>query len=174
MSKQILSKERKEYLKKQNKEKVLVGIAQIFLLVAFLAIWEWLANKKIIDSFITSQPSRILKTFLNLGSNDLLKHVGVTVYETVVGFLLGTIMGIFIAILLWWSKFLAKVSEPYLVVLNSLPKVALRTNYYNMGRCRNTSNYCNGNCNFTSSNNSRKFKWIFKDRYRSNKNGKNI
>ena len=62
---------------------------------------------------------------MNLSSNDLLKHIGVTVYETIVGFLLGTILGIIIAIILWWSDFLSKVAEPYLVVLNSLPKVAL-------------------------------------------------
>jgi len=62
---------------------------------------------------------------MNLTSNDLLKHIGVTVYETIVGFMLGTILGIVIAIILWWSDFLSKVSEPFLVVLNSLPKVAL-------------------------------------------------
>lgn len=62
---------------------------------------------------------------MDLGSNDLIHHIGVTVYETVVGFLLGTVIGIIVAILLWWSNFLAKVTEPCLVVLNSLPKVAL-------------------------------------------------
>ena len=90
---------------------------------------------------------------MNLGSNDLLKHIGVTVYETVVGFLVGTILGIIIAIILWWSNFLAKVAEPYLVVLNSLPKVALRTSNNNMGRSRNTSNNSNGSSNFISRNN---------------------
>lgn len=62
---------------------------------------------------------------MNLASNNLLMHTKVTVYETIVGFGLGTILGVEIAIILWWSKFLAKVAEPYLVVLNSLPKVAL-------------------------------------------------
>ena len=84
-----------------------------------------LANKGIIDSFITSQPSRMLKTFMNLSQNYLLKHLGVTVYETMVGFLAGTALGIIIAIILWSSKFLSKVAEPFLVVLNSLPKIAL-------------------------------------------------
>ena len=91
----------------------------------FLGIWELCARNGIIDSFITSQPSRILKTLMDLTSNNLLKHIGVTVYETIVGFLLGTFLGIVIAIILWWSDFLSKVSEPFLVVLNSLPKVAL-------------------------------------------------
>jgi ABC-type proline/glycine betaine transport system permease subunit len=84
---------------------------------------------------------------MDLGSNDLMKHIGVTVYETVVGFLLGTGLGIIIAIILWWSDFLSKVAEPYLVVLNSLPKVALRASNHHMGRGRNTSNYCYGSCN---------------------------
>ena len=81
--------------------------------------------QKIIDSFITSSPSRIWNTFINLASNELLKHIKVTVQETIIGFGIGTTMGVGIAIILWWSSFLAKVSEPFLVVLNSLPKVAL-------------------------------------------------
>ena len=160
----IISKERKQYLSKIKKHKILVLVTQILVLVGFLALWEILADLNIIDSFITSSPSRILNTFMNLGSNDLLTHIGVTVYETVVGFLIGTILGIVIAIILWWSNFLAKVSEPFLVVLNSLPKVALRTSNNNMGRSRNTSNNSNGNINLISSNNIRKFKWIFKNR----------
>ena len=120
-----ISKERKEYLKQIKLNKFLVILTQIVILVGFLAIWEILANLKLIDSFITSQPSRIFNTFINLTSNDLLKHIKVTIYETIVGFALGTILGVAIAIILWWSKFLAKVSEPFLVVLNSLPKVAL-------------------------------------------------
>ena len=148
----LISKERKKYLKNKRKNKILVLITQISILIIFLAVWEMLANKKIIDSFITSQPSRILETFMNLGSNDLLKHIGVTVYETVVGFLIGTILGIIIAIILWWSDFLAKVLDPYLVVLNSLPKVALRTCYNNLGRCRDTCNYRYGSSDFACCN----------------------
>ena len=125
MDKKEISDERKKYLKKKKQKRISILLTQIFILVIFLALWEFLANKKIIDSFITSQPSRILNTFINLNSNNLLKHIEVTVYETILGFMLGTILGIFIAIILWWSDFLSKVSEPYLVVLNSLPKVAL-------------------------------------------------
>ncbi len=124
-SKIFISEERRKYIKNRKKESMLVLITQVGILVLFLIIWEWLARKNIIDSFITSNPSRIWKTLINLGSNDLSKHIGVTVYETVIGFLLGTFIGIIIAIILWWSKFLSKVAEPYLVVLNSLPKVAL-------------------------------------------------
>ena len=155
MNRQIVlkSKERKEYLKNKKKKRILVLFTQIFILIAFLAIWEILANKGIIDSFMMSQPSRIWNTLINLGSEDLMKHIWVTVYETIVGFSIGTILGIGIAILLWWSNFLSQVLDPYLVVLNSLPKVALRTSNNNMGRSRNTSNYSNGSSNFTSCNN---------------------
>ena len=117
--------ERKIYLQKRRKNKILVIATQLLILIAFIGIWELLANKEIIDSFITSQPSRIWATLTNLGANDLIKHIQVTTYETIVGFLLGTTLGIVIAIILWWSNFLAKVADPYLVVLNSLPKVAL-------------------------------------------------
>lgn len=164
MNKLMISKERKQYLKKQKKKKQLVFITQILILVGFLAIWEILANKGIIDSFITSKPSKIFETFMNLSSNNLIEHIGVTVYETIVGFLLGTLLGIIIAIILWWSDFLSKVAEPYLVVLNSLPKVALRANNYYLGRSRNASNYRYGNSNFFNCNYIRKPKWFFRNR----------
>lgn len=154
MQKKNNSIERKKYLNKIKTTKILVFITQITILISFIALWEILANKGIIDSFITSQPSRMFKTFMNLSQNGLLEHLGVTVYETIVGFLSGAILGVIIAIILWWSKFLSKVSEPFLVVLNSLPKIALRTSNNNMGWSRHLSNYCNGtgyivNCNNT-------------------------
>lgn len=123
--KEEISIDRKKYLKKIRNTKIAVLVTQIGILVAFIAIWEILANKGIIDSFITSQPSRIVKTFMNLTNNDLLEHLKITLIETLAGFSLGTILGVIIAIILWWSPFITKVSEPFLVVLNSLPKVAL-------------------------------------------------
>ena len=120
-----MSEERKKYLRKQKFNKILVLGNQILILVIFLGLWELLANKGIIDSFITSSPSRIINTFANFSSNNLLMHIKVTVYETILGFIIGIILGVVIAIILWWSEFLSKVFEPYLVVLNSLPKVAL-------------------------------------------------
>ena len=125
MDEKKISTDRKKYLRKIKLEKTTVLLTQIGIIVLFIIIWEALANAKIIDSFITSQPSRILDTFMNLSSNNLIHHLGVTLYETVIGFLLGTLLGICIAIILWLSKFLCKVFDPFLVVLNSLPKVAL-------------------------------------------------
>ena len=109
MQKKNKSEERKRYLRKITVTKVSIFITQISLVILFIALWEILANKGIIDSFITSQPSRMLKTFMNLSQNGLLEHLGVTVYETIVGFLVGSILGVIIAIILWWSKFLSKV-----------------------------------------------------------------
>lgn len=120
-----ISEDRKKYLKKVKLRKIEILATQIFILVAFIAIWEILAQKGKIDSFITSQPSRILRTIMNLSSNNLLYHLRITCVETLVGFSLGTILGTIIAIILWWSPFISKVSEPFLVVLNSLPKIAL-------------------------------------------------
>lgn len=171
MNKLILSEERKQYIKSKKREKRIIHITQISVLVIFLVLWEVLARLNIIDSFIMSSPSRIWQTFMNLGSNDILKHLWVTVYETIAGFLIGTVLGIIIAIILWWSKFLSKVAEPFLVVLNSLPKVALRPSNNYMGRLWNRSNNNNGSSNFFNSNNIRKLKWIYENRYRFNKNG---
>ena len=164
MQKKNNSEERKKYLKKIRLTKILTLFTQITVAVAFVALWEILANKGVIDSFITSQPSRMLKTFMNLSQNGLLEHLGVTCYETIVGFLSGAILGVIIAIILWWSKFLSKVSEPFLVVLNSLPKIALRTGNNKRGNSRNRRNYSNGSGNILNSYNSRNIKWFFKYR----------
>ena len=121
-----VSPEHIRYLKKLKQRKTLVRLTQILLLVILFALWEILARAGIIDPFITSQPSRIIDTVQNLYAQGVLfKHIGVTCLETIIGFLLGTAVGVLIAIALWWSQFLSQVSEPYLVVLNSLPKIAL-------------------------------------------------
>lgn len=121
-----ISDEHSVFLKKIRQRKILILSAQLFILVAFFALWEVSADLKLTDPFITSQPSRILKTLVNLYTEGkLFYHTWVTCYETMVGFILGTIIGTVIAVILWWSEFLSKVLEPYLVVLNSLPKIAL-------------------------------------------------
>ena len=120
-----ISVDRQKYLRKVKLRKIEILVTQVLLVIAFIAIWEILAQTGKIDSFITSQPSRIVDTFMNLSSNDLLEHLKITCIETFVGFILGTLAGVIIAIILWWSPFISKVSEPFLVVLNSLPKTAL-------------------------------------------------
>lgn len=125
MGKQPISQERTTYLKKQKKRKNLIRVFQVGILLLFLAQWEITARLGWIDSFILSQPSRVWNTFLSMAQNDLFLHVGVTVSETLTGFLLGVVFGTLLAVILWWSNFISKISEPYLVVLNSLPKIAL-------------------------------------------------
>ena len=122
----IVSKEHEEYLKKHKLQKNSIIITQVAMLVLFFALWEIAAYLKWIDPFIMSQPSRVFRTIVNLTRDgSIFTHTGITVLETIIGFLSGTILGTIIAILLWWSEFAAKVLDPYLVVLNALPKTAL-------------------------------------------------
>lgn len=121
-----MSDEYKKYLREKRKNKILVLITQVFILVIFFAIWQLLSDKGIINSFIYSSPSRIFNTIGNLyKTNNLFKHIWITIYETIISFSLGTILGIIIASLLWYNKFMYKVIDPYLTIINSLPKVSL-------------------------------------------------
>jgi NitT/TauT family transport system permease protein len=120
------SKEHLEYIKKDKRNKNKITITRILILIVFFVLWEVLGNLKVIDPFLTSTPSRMLKSAINIyNEGTLLTHIGVTCYETILGFTLGTVLGTIIATILWWSDFLCKVLDPYLVVLNALPKVAL-------------------------------------------------
>ncbi len=120
-----LSPERVKYLRDGRRRKWQVSLCRGGLLVGLVLLWELAARLGWMDSFVFSQPSRILDTYRTLAGGDLLYHMQVTVGETLAGFLLGAAAGILLAIILWWSPFVCKVSEPYLVVLNSLPKIAL-------------------------------------------------
>lgn len=124
--KECTSQQQLEYLKKMKKRKYIVRSTQILILIAFFLIWEISAQQNWIDPFLFSQPSRMITAMTDMATSGILfKHIGITLYETVLGFLLGTIFGTLIAILLWWNDFISDVTEPYLVVLNSLPKTAL-------------------------------------------------
>lgn len=119
------SKEREHYLANKRRKRNFIMTVQVGFVVFVVLFWELLAWLGIIDSFIMSSPSRMFKTIFSLGENNFLKHIFVTVYETVAGFSFGAVLGILIATVLWWSKTLTQIAEPFLVVLNSLPKVAL-------------------------------------------------
>ena len=124
--KECISQKQLDYLKKMKKRTCLVRSTQVLILIVFFVIWEIAAQQNIIDPFLFSQPSRMISAMTDMATSGILfKHIGVTLYETVLGFLLGTIFGTLIAILLWWNDFISDVTEPYLVVLNSLPKTAL-------------------------------------------------
>ena len=120
------STERIRYLKLQKKNKFSIIFWRIALLCILIGIWELFAELGIIDPFIASSPSRVVKTVGSLFKNDnFAYHIGVTLYETVMGFILAVVIGYSVALLLWWSEKARKVLEPYIVVLNSLPKIAL-------------------------------------------------
>lgn len=120
------SKEHKLYLKKIKQKKWFIRISQFAIIIIFLSIWEIAARLNITNTFLTSSPSNVLKTVLSLiEQNNLWKHIYVTVYETLVSFTLASVIGFLVASILWWNKTLAKIIDPYLTVLNSLPKVAL-------------------------------------------------
>ena len=117
---------RLRWLRERRRTRWAVQSLRFVLLAGFFILWELAARRGWIDAFIFSSPCRIWQTLFSLaGSGDLWLHTGTSVLETVAGFTLGTLAGILIATLLWWSPFLARVLDPYLVVLNSLPKTAL-------------------------------------------------
>ena len=125
-STQNFSNEHLLYLKKERKNKNIIICGRILILVLFLALWEILTLTKAIDSFIYSSPSRIVKMLIQLfQEGNLLKHSFITLYETFLAFTISMIIGTIIAILLFSSERARNILEPYLVILNSLPKVAL-------------------------------------------------
>lgn len=120
------SLEYKKYLKGQRIKKYLILFTQISILVVILGLWEILARVGAIDTFILSSPSRILSTIGELySSGSLFNHIFTTLWEAMLGFAIATIGGTLIAIILWWNETIRKILDPYIVVLNSLPKIAL-------------------------------------------------
>ena len=121
-----MSNEHKLYLKKLKKQKHVVLFFKIFIIFLFLGLWEVCARVGILNSFLTSYPSKIFITISDLfKENNLFSHIWVTLYETIISFSLASIIGIAVASILWSSKTIAKILDPYLTVLNSLPKISL-------------------------------------------------
>lgn len=116
------SLEHKTYLKKIKKEKIIINVFRVLILVLFLLIWEMLSKYNIINTFLFSSPSRIINTILRV---DFIKHIIITLYEVFISFMLSTFIGIFIAFIMWRFKIFSKVIDPYITIFNSLPKVAL-------------------------------------------------
>ncbi|WP_423802915.1 ABC transporter permease [Paenibacillus dendrobii] len=116
----------RSHLKRQKKQRIQVFSVQMALLLLFFAFWELAGRLKWIDVLLFSYPSKV---FAQIGkdavSGELWGHLGITVGETAAGFVLGTLFGTLLAVLIWWSPFLSKVLDPYMVVFNSMPKVAL-------------------------------------------------
>ena len=121
-----MSKEQIKFLKKRKKEKILIIITQIFLIITLFSLWEILSKYNIINSFIFSSPSKVLNTIIQLiNSNNLFPHILTTLQEILIAFTLGLILAFIIAIILYEFPIIAKIIDPFLTMLNSLPKVAL-------------------------------------------------
>ena len=120
------SAEHLSYIKNERKKSAVITLSRVGLLLIFLLLWELLAKFNVIDSFISSSPSRMIDCLAELlKGGELGKHIGVTLLETVVSFFLATTLGTLIAVILWWFESVRRVLEPYIVVLNALPKIAL-------------------------------------------------
>ncbi len=120
------SKSHKAYVRRLKRDKFIIIFFRIFVLVAFLGLWELLTYCNVLDPFFVSSPSRIISQIGTLAQNGtLLTHSWITLYETLIGFAIATFLGYLIAVLLWWNEKVRKIFEPYIVVLNSLPKIAL-------------------------------------------------
>ena len=121
-----LSPAQTAYLQKQQKHRRMISASRITLLVVFLCLWEIAADSGRIDAFIFSCPSRLTRTCLSMcRDGSLFLHTGITLAETLISFLLVLVIGTLAAVLLWLSRQFSEIMEPYLVVLNSLPKIAL-------------------------------------------------
>lgn len=120
------SLEHKKFLKKRQKNIALVWILRIGILALLFGFWELSTALEWVDPFIVSSPSRICKTIGSLYNDGVLfYHIGVTLLETIIGFVIAVVLGVLIALALWWSDTVRRVMEPYIVVINALPKIAL-------------------------------------------------
>lgn len=121
-----LKQDHKVWLLQQKREKRNIRFAQAMLLLVFLVGWELSAMAGWIDTFLFSSPIAILDVFWTyFSSGSIWTHIGMTMWETLAGFFIGTVCGVGIAIWLWWCPKVSKVLDPFLVVLNALPKTAL-------------------------------------------------
>lgn len=119
------------YKRQQRRERLTVLTVQILLLVALLVLWEVSAARVWVDPLLTSRPGKVAETFIRLlASGVILKHTWITLVETLVGFVAGMVFGLVLAVAIWWSRFLSRVLDPYLVVLNAMPKIALGPIFY--------------------------------------------
>jgi len=114
------------YVKKYKRNKRKILLLQLTTVVLFFGAWELFTSVGILDEFLISKPSAIVRLLGQyIQSKEIFMHIGVSLLETLLGLVIGTILGIFLAILLWFSKTLTKILDPFIVVLNALPKTAL-------------------------------------------------
>ena len=121
-----MSHEHALFLRKLRIRKIIITLSQISLLIIFIGLWEILSRLNIINSFIFSSPSKVLNTLINLYlDNNLFKHIYTTLIEVIISFTLSTILGFIIALILYIMPTLKAILDPFITMINSLPKVAL-------------------------------------------------
>lgn len=126
MTKNEIKSLHEQYLNTLTREKRIVRSFQLLIFTLFFLLWELASRQQWIDPLIFSSPTKIWNMFIQkTADGSLLANIGITVTETILGFLAGTILGTMLAALLWWSPLLSKILDPFLVILNAMPKVAL-------------------------------------------------
>ncbi len=121
-----MSDRQQEYINNIKRQKLIIFSARIMIFIVFIGVWETAARVGLINDFIFSSPTRMLRSLVVLlKDGSLFVHIGITLAETIISFLITTICGIAVAVILWACTGLAKVVDVYLVILNSLPKTAL-------------------------------------------------
>jgi len=126
MKKQSDRSPQEQFLRSYLIHKRCVSFCRVGFFLSFLILWEVSAQNNWIDSFFFSSPTRVMTTLRNMSlDGSIFLHTGVTLMETLLSFLLVTLISILLSTALWYYGFLSEVAEPYLVILNSLPKSAL-------------------------------------------------
>jgi len=115
-----------QYKNKQKREKKIVITWQLIIFIGFFSVWELASSLYWIDPLIFSSPSKIIGLMMDkFADGSMFIHLQVTLFETILGFIIGTIAGIIIATSLWASIRFSRIMDPYLVIMNAMPKVAL-------------------------------------------------
>lgn len=122
---QMMSDEHLRYLKNKKKKNRIIHIYQIAIILGIFLTWQILADLDIINSFLFSSPKKIFETIINFDKGLLVRHILVTFNETMISFLLASVLGLLISTILWFNEMIAKIFDPYLTIINSLPKVSL-------------------------------------------------
>ncbi|HKA47537.1 MAG TPA: ABC transporter permease [Methyloceanibacter sp.] len=100
--------------------------AQIGILIGALSLWEIGARAGWIDAFFWSQPSAIARTMtIFFTTGDAWTDISFTFRSTIFGFLIGTTAGSLLGLSFWWSRNYAAIVQPYVICLESIPKLAL-------------------------------------------------
>lgn len=118
--------EQELYIERCRREIFIIKTARASVLLLFLGLWELASALSIIDPFFFSSPSRICKLFIDMCRNfEIFIHSGITLYETILSFIIVNVLSILVSVIMLSFERFSKIVEPYLVILNSLPKSAL-------------------------------------------------